>query len=194
MKPRHLALTGSIGMGKSTTAGFFAQAGIPVWDADAAVHRLYQPDAPGTNEIYRLCPNATGPEGVNRDILKEAIRNTPGLLAKVENAIHPLVQQERRNFQQYTKADLTLSDIPLLFETGTENEFVAVVVVTAPPEVQRARVLSRDGMTEQQFQSILARQIPDAEKRKRATYLIDTSHGLDAARDAVLSIIEDQRK
>lgn len=169
-----LGLTGSIGMGKSTTAGFFRDAGIPVWDADAAVHRLYAPGGAAVAQIAALCPEAVGPAGVSRETLKAAILRDPALLAQVEAIVHPLVAADRADFAANQRSDLVVFDIPLLFEKAGEAEFHATLLVTAPAAVQRARVLARPGMTEAQFRLILDRQMPDAQKRARATHIVET--------------------
>lgn len=190
--PLRLGLTGSIGMGKSTTAGFFADAGVPVWDADAAVHRLYAPGAAGTEAIAALLPRAVGPKGVDREALRAGILADETLLPRIEAAIHPLVAADRAAFlADAANAPLVVLDIPLLFETGAEGAVDRILVVTAPAEVQRARVLDRPGMTEEAFAKILARQTPDAEKRARADYIIDTSQGLEAARAAVHALVDE---
>jgi len=183
-----LGLTGSIGMGKSTTAGFFASLGIPVWDADAAVHRLYAQDGAGAAAIAALCPSAVSGGAVDRAALADWISQDPAALAQIEAAIHPLVAADRTAFLAAAAGDLVVLDIPLLFETGAEALMDATLLVTAPPTLQRARVLARPGMTETRFRAILARQMPDAEKRARATHIIETL-GLDAARHAVLALI-----
>jgi dephospho-CoA kinase len=187
-----VGLTGSIGMGKSTTAKMFAEAGVPVWDADAVVHRLYGPDGAGAVALTAIAPDAVTDDGVDRTKLREAILANPGLLKDVEAAIHPLVAGDRNRFLIAARdqgAALAICDIPLLFETGAEQWLDKVVVVTAPAEVQRDRVLARPGMTEAAFEAILAKQVPDAEKRAKADFLIDTSDGMDAARDRVTEII-----
>ncbi len=184
-----LGLTGSIGMGKSTTAGFFADAGIPVWDADAAVHEIYT--GIGVGPISALIPVAIANGVVNRDVLRKEIAKDSGLLSRIEAIIHPLVAKHRTEFLNANSAEkIVLLDIPLLFETGAEKWLDAVLVVTAPPEIQELRVLSREGMTKSHFLAILARQIPDAEKRQKADYVIDTSNGIDAARLAVHNLID----
>lgn len=188
-RPFRLALTGSIGMGKTTTAGFFRDAGVPVWDADEAVRRLYAPGGEGARAIAALVPDAVTHTGVDRARLRAAIADDPTLLARIEARIHPLVQAGRHAFLAGTDADIVLCDIPLLYETGAESEFDAVIVVTAPPEVQAMRVLARPGMTREMLATILARQMPDAEKRARADHVIDTSQGLEAARAAVHDIV-----
>lgn len=192
-----LGLTGSIGMGKSTTAKLFAEQGVPIWDADAVVHRLYAPGGAGSGAIAAIAPDAVGREGVDRSKLRAAILAHPELLKAIEAAIHPLVAQDRAAFIAIAKAEgqpLVLCDIPLLFEGANERFLDKVVVVTASVEVQRARVLERPGMTEEAFEAILAKQVPDAVKREKADYVIDTSHGMEHARDRVLEIISELRK
>ncbi len=160
-----LGLTGSIGMGKSTTAGLLAAEGLPVWDADAAVHRLYEKGGAAVAPIASLCPEAIVDGAVNRPALKAALAQKPSLLAQLETIVHPLVAADRAAFLAQVTADIVVFDIPLLFEKGTEAEMDATLLVTAPPDLQRARVLARPGMTEAQFALILSRQMPDAEKR-----------------------------
>lgn len=187
-----LGLTGSIGMGKSTTAAMFAEAGIPVWDADAAVHRLYAAGGEGSPAIARLVPRAVSDAGIDRTKLRAAILADAGLLPQVEAAIHPLVAADRNRFLTEARAQgapLVLCDIPLLYETGAEKWLDKVAVVTAPAEVQRQRVLARPGMTEEVFSAILAKQVPDAEKRSRADFVIDTGQGLEPVRRQVAGII-----
>lgn len=189
-----LALTGSIGMGKSTTARLFADEGIPVWDADEAVHRLYRPGAAGTRAIAALAAEAVGAAGVDRARLRAAILDRPELLAEIETAIHPLVAEDRAAFLARAEAKgaaAALCDIPLLFETAGERNFDKVVVVTAPAEVQRERVLARPGMTEASLAAILARQVPDSNKRARADFVIDSSRGIDDARAQVRRILRE---
>jgi len=188
--PYRLGLTGSVGMGKSTTAGFFAEAGVPIWDADAAVHRLYAPGGAGVDAIGAIAPDAILGGGVDRERLRARILAEPGLLARIEAAVHPLVAADRADFvARHADAPLVLLDIPLLYETGAEAGLDGVLVVTAAPEAQRARVLARPGMTEAALDHILARQIPDAEKRARADFVIRTDEGLEAARAAVLDLV-----
>jgi dephospho-CoA kinase len=187
-----LGLTGSIGMGKSTTAQIFGEAGVPVWDADAAVHHLYAAGGEGSRAIEGLVPHAVSDAGTDRAKLRAAILADPGLLSQVEAAIHPLVAADRARFLRRARADgakLVLCDIPLLYETGAEKWLDKVAVVTAPPEVQRDRVLARPGMTEEAFAAILAKQVPDAEKRSRADFVIDTGQGLGPVRRQVADII-----
>lgn len=188
MKPFRLGLTGSIGMGKSTTAGFFAAAGCPVWDADAAVRRLYATDGAAVDPIARWLPGAVVNGAVDRLVLKTAIATNPAALAQIEAIVHPLVALDRADFLVQTKGDILLLDIPLLFEKSYESEMDATLLVTAPPALQRARVFARPGMTEAMFDTILARQMPDAEKRSRATHIIETL-GMEAAQMGVLALI-----
>ncbi|MBZ4022122.1 dephospho-CoA kinase [Rhodobacter sp. TJ_12] len=188
--PFRLGLTGSIGMGKSTTARLFAEAGIPVWDADATVHALYTRGGAAVAPIAAAFPQAVVDGAVSRDALKEAVSARKEALFELETIVHPLVQAARHAFlAQHANADLVLLDIPLLFETGAQKECDAVLVVTADPQVQRARVLAREQMTEAQLDLILSRQMPDAEKRARADYLIET-RSLDQTRAAVRDLIE----
>jgi dephospho-CoA kinase len=192
-----LALTGSIGMGKSTVGRFFREAGVPVWDADEAVHRLYGPGAAGTEAIAALAPEAVVAEGVDRGRLREAILEDPDLLKRIEGVIHPLVSEDRDRFLAEARArgeDIVLCDIPLLFETGIAEQFDRVIVVSAPPEVQRRRVLARGGMTERAFEAILAKQTPDAEKRTRADHVIDTSGAFSETRRQVEAILDELRE
>ncbi|MEM7196571.1 MAG: dephospho-CoA kinase [Pseudomonadota bacterium] len=189
-----LALTGSIGMGKSTTATMFADAGIPVWDADATVHKLYGEGGEGSKAIAGIVPEAVDANGVNRDSLRQSIMDDPSLLKKVEGVIHPLVGKDRAAFLSDARTQgeaLVVVDIPLLFEGGGEAHVDKIVVVTAPADIQRARVLERPGMTIEAFETILSKQVPDEIKRQKADYLIDTSLGMDNARDRVSEIIAD---
>lgn len=192
-RPFLLGLTGSIGMGKSTTARLFADEGVPVWDADAAVHRLYQ--GPAVPAIAAIHPAAIVNGQVERAILRDWIADDETALSQIEAVIHPLVAADREAFIARATAEwepLVVLDIPLLFETGADADMDASLVVTAPPEVQRARVLARPGMTEDRFQAMLSRQMPDAEKRARATYVIETLT-IDAARQAVRALIDEIR-
>ena len=172
--PFRLGLTGSIGMGKSTTAAMFAAEGIPVWDADAAVHRLYAKGGAAVAPIAALCPQALSQGAIDRSALKTWIARDPKALAQIEAVVHPLVAADRDQFLADINADIALCDIPLLFEKGTDAEMDATLLVTAPPDVQRARVLLRPGMTQAQFDLILQRQMPDAQKRARATHIVET--------------------
>lgn len=187
-----LGLTGSIGMGKSTTAALFATEGVPVWDADATVRKLYAPDGAATQIIAELFPDAIENGAVSRPKLRDLMAKDPKLLDRLQTIVHPLVAQDRASFLQSQTADIVLLDIPLLYETGAEAGCDAVVVVTAPPEAQRARVLARGEMTVAEFELILSRQMPDAEKRARANYVIETTT-IDAARAAVRAICADIR-
>ncbi|MEM6489432.1 MAG: dephospho-CoA kinase, partial [Pseudomonadota bacterium] len=172
------------------TAALFAEAGVPVWDADAAVHRLYAPGGAGALAIAMLAPGAMDADGgVDRAALRDAIAADPSLLARVEAAVHPLVAEDRVDFIAAADVPAVLLDIPLLFETGADGAFDHVVVVSAPATVQRERVLSRPGMTAQHFEHILARQLPDAEKRRRADTVIDTGAGVPVARAAVNTLL-----
>ncbi len=184
-----LGLTGSIGMGKSTTAQMFADEGIPIWDADAAVHRLYAPGQPAALAVAQAFPAAMNPDGsVNRPALRGIIAADPTALDRLNAAVHPLVAADRAAFlAAHAAAPIVLLDIPLLYESGIDRDCDAVVLVSAPPEIQRARVLAR-GMTEDEFQLILSRQMPDAEKRARATYIIPTT-ALEPARAAVKDVL-----
>lgn len=185
-----LGLTGSLGMGKSTTAGFFAEAGAPVHDADAAVHRLYAGEAAAL--IEAAFPGTTGAAGVDRHKLGERVLGDPEAMRRLEAIVHPLVRREERQFLDAAEAAgaaVAVLDIPLLFETGAERRVDAVVVVTAPPQVQRARAFERPGMTAEKFLSLVARQLPDAEKRRRADFVVDTAQGFDSARAQVRAIL-----
>lgn len=186
MRPYVLGLTGSIGMGKSTTAGFFRELGVPVWDADAAVHRLYAKGGAAVGPVGALCPDALRGGAVDRAELKAWIARDGGALARLEAVVHPLVAADRAEFVAQADAPLIVLDIPLLFETGAQVD--GVLVVTAPPEVQRARVLARAGMDDAQLETVLARQMPDAEKRARADFVIET-RDMDSARAAVQDLV-----
>jgi len=186
-----LGLTGSVGMGKSTTAGFFADAGVPVHDADAVVHRLYEGEA--VPAIEAAFPGTTDAGRVDRTKLAARVLGDDVALKRLEAIIHPMVQEAEVRTLAAAQArgdKVAVLDIPLLFETGADARVDAVVVVSAPADVQRARVLARPGMTEQKLAAILAKQMPDAEKRRRADFVVDTSGGLDAARDQVRAILD----
>jgi dephospho-CoA kinase len=189
-----LGLTGSIGMGKSTTAAMFADEGIPVWDADAAVHQLYEPGQPAALAIEALFPSAMSPDRrVDRPVLRDMIQKDPGVLDRLNAAVHPLVRQDRAAFlARHDHSPIVLLDIPLLFESGLSDACDAVAVVSAPAEVQRERVLAR-GMSAHAFDLILSRQMPDAEKRARSDYVIPTT-SLEAARAAVKNVLTDIRR
>jgi dephospho-CoA kinase len=188
MTPFRLGLTGSIGMGKSTTAQFFMEESIAVWDADAAVHRLYGSGGAAVAPISVLYPDALVGDSISRDRLKAWIATDPAALAQIEAIVHPLVAADRAAFLAKAPTDIVVLDIPLLFEKGSEGEMDATLLVTAPQVVQRARVMARPGMTEAQFRTILARQMPDAEKRARATHIIETL-SLESARACVRALI-----
>jgi dephospho-CoA kinase len=192
-RPFILGLTGSIGMGKSTTAQMFAEEGLPVWDADATVHRLYLPGEPAALVIAEQFPQAMDPDGrVNRPRLRALINEDASVLDRLNAAVHPLVAEDRARFLVQVKAPIVLLDVPLLYEIGLDKACDAVAVVSAPAEVQRERVLMR-GMSEAEFQLILSRQLPDAEKRKRANYVIPTT-GIAPARQAVKDVLADIRR
>lgn len=190
-RPFVLGLTGSIGMGKSATAGMFRALGVPVHDADAAVHALYGPGGAAAQAIGREFPGALDPQGgVDRTALRAAVLAAPDKLARLEALVHPLVRAEADAFlAAHADAPLVVLDIPLLYETGGEARCDAVAVVSAPPSVQRERVLARPGMTEATFAAILAKQMPDEAKRGRADYVIDTGQGFPAAEAAVARIV-----
>jgi dephospho-CoA kinase len=185
-----LGLTGSVAMGKSTTARFFADEGVPVHDADVVVHRLYEGDA--VPLIEAAFPGTTTDGKVDRVKLGSRVMNDLAALRQLEAIVHPLVQEAERRFLAEAEAkgaSVAVLDIPLLFETGGDRRVDAVVVATAPAEVQRARVLARPGMTEQRLEAMLARQMPDSEKRLRADFVVDTSRGFDEARAQVREIL-----
>lgn len=185
-----LGLTGSIGMGKSTTAGIFRDAGVPVWDADAAVHRIYAKGGAAVDPISKICPEATSTGKVDRDALKAWIARDKTALAQLEQIVHPLVAADRAHFiATNAAAPLIVLDIPLLFETGSAASMDGVLVVSVDATEQRRRVLDRDTMTDQVFASILARQTPDAEKRARADFVIET-YDLDNTRADVMKLID----
>ena len=185
-----LGLTGSIGMGKSTTAKFFAEEGVPVHDADAAVHRLYENEAVAA--IEAAFPGTTANGKVDRTRLAAQVLGNEAARKRLEGIVHPLVRESEVNFladARARNAPIVVLDIPLLYETGGDSRVDAVVVVTAPPEVQRERVMARPGMTEERFAQLLQAQVPDAEKRRRADFIVDTSRGFDAARAQVRDIL-----
>lgn len=188
-RPIVLGLTGSIGMGKSTTAAMFAEAGVPVWDADEAVHALYAPGGAAVAPLAAAFPDAVRDGSVDRGALKARLAADKQALARLEAIVHPLVAASRAAFiAAHAAAPLIVLDIPLLFETGADRLCDATLVVTAAPEVQRARVMARASMTAEQLALILARQLPDAEKRARATHVIETQ-GLEQTRAAVQDLI-----
>jgi dephospho-CoA kinase len=186
-----IGLTGSLGMGKSTTARFFAEEGVPVHDADAVVHRLY--DGEAASAIEAAFPGTTAGGKVDRNKLAAVVLDDPAALKRLEAIVHPLVHAAERQLlaQAQSRGEkLAVLDIPLLFETGGEERVDAVVVVSAPAEVQQSRVLARAGMTREKLDAILSRQMPDAEKRQRADFVVDTSRGFDAARAQVRAILD----
>jgi len=185
-----LGLTGSIGMGKSTAARFFAEAGVPVHDADGAVHRLYEGEAAAA--IEAAFPGTAASGKVDRVKLAERVLDDPAAIRRLETIIHPLVRESEAKFLAEAAArgeTVVVLDIPLLFETGAQERVDAVVVVSAGPEAQRTRVLGRPGMTESRLEAILAKQMPDVEKRRRAHFVVDSSGGLDTARAQVHGIL-----
>ena len=186
-----LGLTGSIGMGKTATARMFAEEGVPVQDADAVVHALYEGEA--TALIEAAFPGTTAGGVVDRVKLGAQVIGNADAIKRLEAIVHPLVAQKRDQFlaeSEKNGADVAVLDIPLLYETGGDKRCDAVAVVSAPAEVQRERVLTRPGMTEERFLAILAKQMPDAEKRRRADFIVDTSKGFDAARQQVREIFD----
>jgi dephospho-CoA kinase len=185
-----LGLTGSLGMGKSTTASFFAEAGVPVYDADATVHRLYESAA--VAPIEAAFPGTTAAGKVDRGKLAARVVNNPTALQRLEGIVHPLVREAEMAFLAEAKRQghpVAVLDIPLLLETGGDRRVDAIVVVSAPADVQRQRVLERPGMTVDKLDALLARQIADAEKRQRADFIVDSSQGFDAAREQVREIL-----
>ena len=186
-----LGLTGSIGMGKSTVAEFLRQMRVPVFDADAEVRRMQGPDGELLPAIEAEFPGTTGPGGLDRDAVGQLVFGDPAALARLEAIVHPAVRRARERFlADNDDAPLVVFDIPLLFEKGSEAEVDAVAVVSAPYEQQRERVLARPGMTEERFAEILALQTPDAEKRARADYLIDTGVTLQQTRAQVADLVD----
>src|SRR3984893_16728794 len=185
-----LGLTGSIGMGKSTTAKLFAEAGVPVYDADATVHMLYEGEA--VPAIEAAFPGTTADGKVDRNKLSARVVHDPRAIRQLERIVHPMLGASRQKFlddAERSGAPVAVVDVPLLFETGGEKRVDAVVVVTTTPENQRERILARGTMTNEALDAILARQLPDTEKRKRADFVVDTSHGLDPVRAAIRDIL-----
>ena len=188
-----LGLTGSIGMGKSTTAAMFAEEGVPVYDADAAVHALYGPGGAAVEPVEAAFPGVSEGGAIHRGRLGERVLNEPEALKRLEAIVHPLVGAHRQDFfaqAMSEKAEIVVLDVPLLFEISGDKAMGAVAVVSAPPEVQRERVMMRDGMSPEKFDAILKRQTPDAEKRANADFVIDTGNGLEAARNQVRAILK----
>lgn len=188
-----LGLTGSIGMGKSTTAQMFADEGCALWDADAAVHRAYAPGGPAIAPVGALVPDALRGDRLDRETLRNAIRSDAELLSRIEAVVHPIVRADREQFLRETTADIAVLDIPLLFETGSESDMDAVAVVSVAPDIQKARVLERGTMSEDDFDLILSRQMPDAEKRSKADFVIETDT-LEHARAQVKTVVRTIRK
>jgi len=185
-----LGLTGSIGMGKTTTAALFREAGVPVYDADAAVHALYAPGGAAVAPVEAAFPGVVVEGAIDRAKLSERITADPSGLKRLEAIVHPLVAAERTAFLRSAKdSDVVVLDIPLLFETHAEGMVQAVVVVSAPEALQRSRVLARPGMSEDKLAALLARQTPDAEKRRRADFIIETDAGVEAAAQRVAEIL-----
>jgi dephospho-CoA kinase len=187
---RILGLTGSIGMGKSTTAKLFAEAGVPVYDADATVHKIYQGEA--VPAIEAAFPGTTSEGKVDRAKLSAKVVHDRAAIQRLEQVVHPMLRSYHQKFLDDAEqggAPVVVMDVPLLFETGGEKRVDAVVVVTTAPEVQRERILARGTMTAETLDAILARQTPDAEKRRRADFVVDTSHGLDPVRARIRDIL-----
>jgi dephospho-CoA kinase len=190
-----LGLTGSIGMGKSTTAKLFAEAGVPVYDADATVHRLYEGEAVAA--IEAAFPGTIVDGKVDRTRLSARVVHDPAAMKQLEAIVHPMLGASRRKFlddAERSGAPVAVVDVPLLYETGGEKRVDAVVVVTTTAENQRQRILARDNMTAEKLDAILARQLPDAEKRQRADFVVDTSHGLDPVRGRIRDILAEAAK
>jgi dephospho-CoA kinase len=192
---RVLGLTGSIGMGKSTTAKLFAEAGVPVYDADAVVHELYEGEA--APAIEAAFPGTTSNGKVDRPKLSARVVHDAAAMKRLEAIVHPMLGASRQKFfadAEASGAPVAVVDVPLLFETGGEERVDAVVVVTTSPELQRERVLARGTMDDEKFNSILARQMPDEEKRRRADFVVDTSNGLDPVRARIRDILNQAAK
>jgi dephospho-CoA kinase len=190
-----LGLTGSIGMGKSTTAKLFAEAGVPVYDADATVHTLYEGEA--APAIEAAFPGTTANGKVDRNKLSALVVHDPVAMKRLEGIVHPMLGASRQKFlrdAEQSGAPVAVVDVPLLYETGGEKRVDAVVVVTTTPEIQHQRILARDNMSGEKLDAILARQLPDAEKRKRADFVVDTSHGLDPVRARIRDILVEVAK
>jgi dephospho-CoA kinase len=190
-----LGLTGSIGMGKSTTAKLFREAGVPVYDADATVHSLYEGEA--APAIEAAFPGTTVGGRVDRALLSAQVVHDPEGMRRLEGIVHPMLGASRQKFLEEAErsgAKVAVVDVPLLYETGGERRVDAVVVVTTTPDIQRRRILARDNMTNEKLDAILARQLPDAEKRQRADFVVDTSHGLDPVRVRIRDILVEAAK
>lgn len=192
-----LGLTGSIAMGKTETARMFAARGVPVFDSDSAVHSLYAQGGDAVTEVAALAPDAIVNGSVDRRLLAALVQAEPSLLRRIENVVHPLVEAMQREFLESAAAkgaDMALLDIPLLFEKNREDDVDVIIVVSAGEQLQRQRALSRAGMTEEKLDFILARQLPDAQKRARADYVIDTSESLAETAREVERVIADVRR
>lgn len=189
-----IGLTGSIGMGKSTTAKMFADLGCAVWDADAAVHRVYAPGGPAVAPMAQAFPDAVVDGAVSRDKLKEAIAKDPGAFKVIESIVHPLIGADRQAFIKSSTADIVVLDVPLLFETGGNKRMDTTVCVSAPAEIQRQRVMDRGTMTQDQFETILSKQMPDADKRALADYVVitDTLENAQAQVEKIVSEIREK--
>lgn len=190
-----LGLTGSIGMGKSTTAKLFEEAGVPVYDADATVHKIYEGEA--VPAVEAAFPGSTANGKVDRQKLSAMVVNNADAMKRLETIVHPMLRSHQLKFlsdAESNGAPVAVLDIPLLYETGGEGRVDAVVVVTTTPEVQRARILARENMTPDKLDAILSRQLPDAEKRARADFVVDTSHGLDPVRKRIGEILREVAK
>jgi dephospho-CoA kinase len=190
-----LGLTGSIGMGKSTTAKLFTEAGVPVYDADATVHMVYEGEA--APAIEAAFPGTTVGGKVDRAKLSAQVVHDAAAMKRLEQIVHPMLRAYHQKFldeAEQSGAPVAVVDVPLLYETGGEKRVDAVVVVTTSPDVQRERILARDNMTAEKLDAILARQLPDAEKRKRADFIVDTSHGLDPVRARIRDILQEAGK
>jgi len=187
-----IGLTGSIGMGKSTTAAMFREAGIPVYDADAAVHEAYDVGGIAVGPVGEAFPGVVKNGRVDREALRQAVLGKPEAMRLLNSIVHPLLGRQRAQVFEDAEAagaDMVIMDVPLIYETGGEKNMHAVIVVSAPAEMQRERVLAREGMSPERLDAILAQQVPDAEKRARADYVIDTGRGLEAAREQVAAVI-----
>ncbi len=192
-----IGLTGSIGMGKSTVAKMFAEEGAPAFDSDAAVHALYARGGAAVAPVAAAFPGVERDGAIDRAALSPLVVDNPEAMKRLEAIVHPLVRQAQADFLQRNRdagAKAVVLDIPLLFETGVAGAFDKIVVVSAPPEVQRTRVLARPGMTPEKFESLLARQVPDAEKRARADFVIDTGGDFDATRAQVRAVLDALRE
>ena len=186
-----LGLTGSIGMGKSTTAKLFAEAGVPVYDADAAVHRLYEGEAAAA--IEAAFPGTTVEGKVDRARLSSRVVHDPAAMKRLERIVHPMLGASRQRFlddAERSGAPVAVVDVPLLYETGGEKRVDAVIVVTTTPQIQRERILGRENMSNEKLDALLARQLPDRDKRARADFIVDTSHGLDPVRARIRDILD----